>query len=306
MRLSSHYIYQRSINSMTDAMTNNNQITNSLSAGQTLLKPSDDPAGASQAIIYQNALSKMEQYETARTYAQDSLAQQDTVLSSASNIVTKNLMEKIIAGGNGVYSQSEREVLATELEGIRNSLIDIGNTKNSNGRYLFSGYKTATKPFEADSSYQGGDIPISQMVADSTTMQVGHTGAEIFLSGTSDDLFAALDTAINALKNPIENDADREALQNGLDKANIAIQHVIDNIGKVQADIGTSLQQLDQLSYIAAQDKIQLQTLLQQTVGSDPNTWTQLVGESKMTEFAMTASMSVFQSMQKMSIFSLI
>lgn len=305
MRLSSHYMFQRSITSMSDAMTNNNRIYNSLSAGQTLLKPSDDPAGASQAIVYQNALSTMDQYETARTYAQDALGQQDTVLTSMSNILTKNLMEKIIAGGNGVYSQADREVLATELEGIRKNLMDLGNTKNSNGRYIFSGYKTATKPFEADGLYRGGDTPLSQGVADSTTMQVGHTGAEVFLSGSSDDVFAALDKAINALKNPLETDEDREALQKSLDDTNVAIKHAIDNLGKVQADVGTSLQQLERLSYTSAQEKIQLQTRLQQTVGSDPDTWTQLVGESKMSDFAMTASMTVFQAMQKMSIFAL-
>ncbi len=305
MRLSSHYMFQRSITSMSDAMTNNNRIYNSLSAGQTLLKPSDDPAGASQAIVYQNALSTMDQYETARTYAQDALGQQDTVLTSMSNILTKNLMEKIIAGGNGVYSQADREVLATELEGIRKNLMDLGNTKNSNGRYIFSGYKTATKPFEADGQYRGGDTPLSQGVADSTTMQVGHTGAEVFLSGSSDDVFAALDKAINALKNPLETDEDREALQKSLDDTNVSIKHAIDNLGKVQADVGTSLQQLERLNYTSAQERIQLQTRLQQTVGSDPDTWTQLVGESKMSDFAMTASMTVFQAMQKMSIFAL-
>ncbi|KGT93320.1 flagellar hook protein FlgL [Erwinia typographi] len=305
MRLSSHYMFQRSITSMSDAMTNNNRIYNSLSAGQTLLKPSDDPAGASQAIVYQNALSTMDQYETARTYAQDALGQQDTVLTSMSNILTKNLMEKIIAGGNGVYSQADREVLATELEGIRKNLMDLGNTKNSNGRYIFSGYKTATKPFEADGLYRGGDTPLSQGVADSTTMQVGHTGAEVFLSGSSDDVFAALDKAINALKNPLETDEDREALQKSLDESNVSIKNAIDNLGKVQADVGTSLQQLERLNYTSAQERIQLQTRLQQTVGSDPDTWTQLVGESKMSDFAMTASMTVFQAMQKMSIFAL-
>lgn len=306
MRLSSHYMFQRSISSMTEAMNKNNGIYNSLSAGQRLLKPSDDPAGASQAIVYKSALADLDQYDTARSYAEDSLGQEDNVLSSVSNILTKNLTEKIVAGGNGAYSDEDRQALATELQGIRDNLRDLANSKNSNGRYIFSGYKTDTQPFAEDGSYQGGDTAITQKVGDSTLMQVGHTGSDVFRTGTSDDVFAALDNAIEALNKPVESDEDRQALQSALDGSNVAIKHAIDHLGKIQATVGTSLQQIDTLNSSAAVQRIQTQSRLEETVGADPSSWTSMVSESKMSDFAMTASMTVFQSMQKMSLFSML
>ncbi|CNK41867.1 flagellar hook-associated protein FlgL [Yersinia enterocolitica] len=305
MRLSTQYMFQSNINSMSNAMNAGNDIYMQLSAQRTLLTPSDDPAGASQAVIYQNALANMQQFDTARLYAQDALEQEDNTLTSIGHLLTKNLSEKIVAGGNGALSDADREALATELQGIRDNLLDLGNTTNSNGRYIFGGYKTGSAPFEKDGTYVGGDTAMTQHVADSTEMQVGHIGSDVFMSGSNDDIFAALDSAIAALNQPIVDDADREALQNTLDSTNISIKKGIDNLGKVQAQVGTSLQQIDSLAERSAVEQINLQSRLQQTVGSDPSTMITLASQSKMTEFALNSSMMVFQSMQKLSIFNM-
>lgn len=97
IRLSTYYMYQHNIDSLSMATSNENDIYTRLSAGKTLLTPSDDPAGASQSIIYQNALSTLDQFDTARLYAQDELGQQDNALSLIGNILTTNLSEKIVA-----------------------------------------------------------------------------------------------------------------------------------------------------------------------------------------------------------------
>ncbi|CNI74078.1 flagellar hook-associated protein 3 [Yersinia mollaretii] len=305
MRLSTQYMFQSNINSMSNAMNAGNDIYMQLSAQRTLLTPSDDPAGASQAVIYQNALANMQQFDTARLYAQDALEQEDNTLTSIGHLLTKNLSEKIVAGGNGALSDADRQALATELQGIRDNLLDLGNTTNSNGRYIFGGYQTGSAPFEKDGTYVGGDTAMTQHVADSTEMQVGHIGSDVFMSGSNDDIFAALDSAIAALNQPIVDDADREALQNTLDSTNISIKKGIDNLGKVQAQVGTNLQQIDSLAERSAVEQINLQSRLQQTVGSDPSTMITLASQSKMTEFALNSSMMVFQSMQKLSIFNM-
>ncbi|MGH1605858.1 flagellar hook-associated protein FlgL [Yersinia proxima] len=305
MRLSTQYMYQHNIDSLSKAMTSGNDIYMRLSAQRNLLTPSDDPAGASQAVIYQNALSNMNQFDTARLYAKDALELEDNILTSLGNILTKNLSEKIVAGGNGVHSDADRQALATELQGIRDNMLDLGNSTNSSGRFIFAGFNTGTRPFLPDGSYVGGDSPMTQIVADSTEMQVGHTGRDVFMSGSADDLFVQLDKAIAALNTPVDTDADREALQQTLDSVNISIKKGIDNLGKVQAQVGTSLQQIDSLDLSSATQKINLESRLQETVGSDYDSIITLISQSKMTEFALSSSFMVFQSMQKMSIFNM-
>ncbi len=305
MRLSTQYMYQSNIDSLSKAMNTGNDIYSRLSAGQKLLTPSDDPSGAAQAILYQNALANMQQFDTARIYAKNSLELEDNTLSSFGNILTKNLSEKIVAAGNGTLSDADRQAVATELQGIRDNMLDLANTKNSNGRYIFAGYDTGTAPFERDGTYVGGDTPITQKVADSTEMQVGHTGDSVFMSNTPDDLFAQLDRAIAALNTPIVDDAGREALKLTLDSVNVSIKKGIDNLGKVQAEVGTNLQQIDALDLSSATQQINVESRLQETVGSDYNTFITLLNQSKMSEFALNSSMMVFQSMQKMNIFNM-
>lgn len=305
MRLSTQYMYQSNIDSLSKAMNTGNDIYSRLSAGQKLLTPSDDPSGASQAILYQNALANMQQFDTARIYAKNALELEDNTLTSFGNILTKSLSEKIVAAGNGTLSDADRQAVATELQGIRDNMLDLANTKNSNGRYIFAGYDTGTAPFNKDGTYVGGDTPITQKVADSTEMQVGHTGDSVFMSNSPDDLFAQLDRAITALNTPITDDAGREALKLTLDSVNGSIKKGIDNLGKIQAEVGTNLQQIDALDLSSATQQINVESRLQETVGSDYNTFITLLSQSKMSEFALNSSMMVFQSMQKMNIFNM-
>lgn len=304
MRFSTHYMYQQHIESITQSMASGNDVSSRLSAGQTLLTPSDDPARASQAVTLQNALSGLSQFDTARTYARNALGQEDTTLSTIQNLLSGNLTEKIVAGGNGSYSDQDRQSLADELKGIRSSLLDLGNTRDSSGRFIFAGYKTGSEAFDKTGRYAGGDTPLTQNVSDNVALQVGHTGQQLFMSGTSDDLLAAIDQAVNALNTPVTSDDDRQALQNTLDSVNKTVKNNIDNIGKMQSDVGTGLQQLDALSTTSDAEKINLTTRLQQALGTDSETQISLITQSRMSEFAITASMTVFQTMQKMSIFN--
>ncbi len=306
MRLSTQFMFQSRIDSLSKAMTGYNDLSSRLSAGQTLLTPSDDPTGASQAVTLQSALSRMSQFDMARTYAQDALGQEDNTLGSIANLLSEDLSEKIVAAGNGAYSDEDRQALATELQGVRDNLLDLANTKNSDGRYIFGGYKTGSAPFQDDGTYVGGDTAMTQVVADGAEMQVGHTGSDVFMSGTADDLFASLDAAISALQQPVTNDADRQALQDTLDSTNRSIKSNIDNLGKVRAVVGTNLQQLETLGFSADALGIDTQSHLQETLGSDWDSMITLLSQSKMSEFALNSSMTVFQSMQQLNIFNIV
>lgn len=81
--------------------------------------------------------------------------------------------------------------------------------------------------------------------------------------------------------------------------ASEAVSGGIDRLGKAQAELGTNLQQLDALDMsgdVMINDTI---TKVQTAIGADYSTMTSLIMDSKMSEFALNASMMVFQSMQK-------
>lgn len=305
MRLSTLFLYQNNIDSFARGINVSNEIYSHLTNNKTVLKPSDDPAAAAQAVLYQDALAQMGRFDGARQSARAALELEDHTLMSIGNLLTKNLTEKLVQAGNEGVSDADRAALATELEGIRNSLRDSGNTRDGQGNYLFSGYKTGTTPFDENGNYLGGDKALSNQVAENVEMQLGHTGRDLFMSGGPDDLLQQLDKAIGALKKPVNNDTERAELRSTLDEVGKSVRKGIDNLGKLQAEVGTRLQQLDALDQSSTTQKLDLESRLQQTIGADYDTMIGLIGQSKMSEFSLNASMMVFQSMQKMSLFNM-
>ncbi|MEG6181499.1 flagellar hook-associated protein FlgL [Enterobacter sichuanensis] len=297
MRVSTLYMYKQSAESMTKRMGQSNEIYLRMSAGKTLLKASDNPTAATDAVKHQDALAQLEMYSGVRSRVRSALEYQDNILNGVGNLMTTTLKEKMVAAGSDAYSDEDRRALGKEIEGIRANLLDLANSRDSAGRYIFSGFNTDTPAFDENGNYQGGNEARQQTVADGTTMQTGHLGDEIF-----DDIFGLLDDAVAELtKDPIDYDAMRAALE----AASKGIDDGIDLLGKAQAELGTNLQQLDALDLsgdVLINDTI---VKIQDAIGADTSVLVSLVSESQMSELAFNASMFVYKNMQKMNLFNM-
>lgn len=297
MRVSTLYMYKQSAESMTKRMGQSNEIYLRMSAGKSLLKASDNPTAATDAVKHQDALAQLEMYSGVRARVRSALEYQDNILNGVGNLMTTTLKEKMVAAGSDAYSDEDRRALGKEIEGIRANLLDLANSRDSAGRYIFSGFNTDTPAFDENGDYQGGDEARQQTVADGTTMQTGHLGDEIF-----GDIFGLLDRAVEQLtKDPIDYDAMRAALED----ASKGIDIGIDLLGKAQAELGTNLQQLDALDLtgdVLINDTI---VKIQDAIGADTSVLVSLVSESQMSELAFNASMFVYKNMQKMNLFNM-
>jgi flagellar hook-associated protein 3 FlgL len=289
-------MFKQSAESMSKRVSDNNDVYMRLSAGKSLLRASDDPKAATDAVKYQDALAKLEMFRSARSDARSALEHEDNILSSVGNLLTTNLTEKIVAAKSDTWSDEDRAALGKEIAGIRANLLDLANTRDGNGRYIFSGFKTDTPAFTDAGVYQGGSQVRKQTIADDSDMPVSHLGNEVF-----GDIFSILDKAVEELtRDPIV----KEDLDDALSAASLAVEDGIKRLGKTQAELGTNMQQLDALDLTG--DTLINDTIVkvQNAIGSDYGTMTSLIMDSKMSEYALNASMLVFQSMQKMNLFA--
>jgi len=296
MRLSTLYMFKQSAESMSKRVNENNDVYMRLSAGKSLLRASDNPKAAADAVKYQDELAKLELYSNVRSGTRVALQHEDNILSSVGNLLTTSLTEKIVAAKSDTYSDADRNALGTEIKGIRDNLHDLANNRDGSGRYIFSGFMSDTAPFDAAGNYAGGSAVRMQTVAEGTTMQTGHLGNDVFGS-----IFSVLDKAVEELTRDPVNKTDLDA---ALSAASIAVTEGIERLGTAQAEVGTNLQQLDALDLngdVMINDAI---IKVQNAIGSDYGTMTSLIMDSKMAEYALNASMMVFQSMQKMNLFS--
>ncbi|WP_421512361.1 flagellar hook-associated protein FlgL [Enterobacter sp. JS8-1] len=300
MRLSTLYMYKNSAETMTKRMSQSNDVYLRMSAGKTLLKASDDPAAATDAVKQQDALAKLELYSNVRSRARGALEHQDNILNGVGNLLTTTLKEKIIAAKSDTYSAEDRRALGEEINGIRANLLDLANNRDASGNYIFSGFKTDTPAFDEVGNYRGGEEVRRQTVADGTEMQVSHLGREVF-----DDIFTVLNDAVAALTADPDG-ADYDAnLKAALSAASQAVDDGINRLGKAQAEIGTNLQQLDALDLSGAVLINDTIVKVQNAIGSDTSKLVSLVSESQMSELAFNASMFVYKKMQSMNLFNM-
>lgn len=300
MRLSTLYMYKNSAETMTKRMSQSNDVYLRMSAGKMLLKASDDPAAATDAVKHQDALAKLEMFSNVRSRARGALEHQDNILNGVGNLLTTTLKEKIVAAKSDTYSPEDRRALGEEIKGIRANLLDLANNRDASGNYIFSGFKTDTPAFDEVGNYRGGDEVRRQTVADGTEMQVSHLGKDVF-----GDIFMVLNDAVAALTADPDG-ADYDAnLKAALSAAMTAVDEGINRLGKAQAELGTNLQQLDALDLsgdVLINDTI---VKVQDAIGSDTSKLVTLVSESQMSELAFNASMFVYKKMQSMNLFTM-
>ena len=151
MRISTSWAQQTSVNSMLDQQSRLQQTQMQLSTGKKILTPSDDPAAAARIIDLNQSIKQTEQYQSNINTARHRLTLEEGVLQNATDILQR-INELGIQGLNGTNSPSDRITIAVEMETLNEHLVGLANTKNANGEYLFSGFKSATQPFSKDAS----------------------------------------------------------------------------------------------------------------------------------------------------------
>ncbi|WP_333495677.1 flagellar hook-associated protein FlgL [Kluyvera sp. CHPC 1.251] len=309
MRVSTLMMYQQNMRGITDSQSAWMKYGEQMSTGKRVNRASDDPVAASQAVVLSQAQAQNSQYASARTFATQRVTIEEKTLAQVTTAI-QSAQEKIVYAGNGTLSDDDRASLATDLQGIRDQILNLANSTDGNGRYIFAGYKTDTAPFDDQGVYNGGTLNVEQQVDSSRTMVIGHTGNLVFDSATSNakpdadtNIFTALDTAIAALKAPVgDDDTKKDAAAAVIDRTNRSLSNSLNNVLTVRAELGTQLNELDKLDSLG-DDRALAQT--QQMSNLVDVDWNETISNYTMQQTALQAAYKAFTDMQGMSLFQL-
>ncbi|MGV2884501.1 flagellar hook-associated protein FlgL [Paenibacillus taichungensis] len=179
-------------------------MSNQISTGRKINKPSDDPVGVTYALRYRAELSSNEQYQTNTDAAVSWLDTTDSNMQQALDVM-KRLKELAIQGSNGTLSGSDLEAVNLEVDELKNHLVDIGNTQ-IRGKYIFNGQTYDQMPYQlsggvtdfADVETDNGGVIYS--ISQQVTFQINTSGNEFFGSITdTDNIFRIIDNLSAAL-----------------------------------------------------------------------------------------------------------
>ena len=201
MRISSSEQFRQGIDSILDQQAKLNRTQQQLATGKKILSPSDDPAAATQIIKLSALIANNEQFDRNVGTAKNELEQQESVLASSGNVLQR-VRELAIQANNATQSNQSRETIGDELKNLVDELLQLANTKNASGEYIFSGYNSRTPAFAKSGTgyvYQGDQGQRLLQVSEGTQLAVRDNGSDVFEGmRTGDGRFTLVSPATNA------------------------------------------------------------------------------------------------------------
>jgi flagellar hook-associated protein 3 FlgL len=182
MRISTASIYQDAVinfNNMQSAIADS---TNEVSSGVSLTSPAVNPTAAAQVLIATQSNDVNTQFATNRNNANDSLNAQDGILTGVTNIL-QSLESQIVEAGNGTNNIADRKDIATQFQSAAAQLMNLANSTDENGNYLFGGTSVTTQPYTASSNgatYNGNQQVQMMQVDSAQQLNTTQVGTEIF------------------------------------------------------------------------------------------------------------------------------
>jgi flagellar hook-associated protein 3 FlgL len=207
-------------------------------------KPSDDPVAAGAGMAARSGQRAAEQYGRNINDAKNWLGTIDSSLTTATDLLLRVRDLTMQAASTGTQSQESRDALATEIDALRQDLLNVANTTLL-GRNVFAGTSAAAQAFTGEPPVADpGTGEVLRRVGEGQSVRVDADGAALFGSGTG-SVFALLDDLSAEIRNgdPVGSrlkdlDASRQTLllgQTDIGARYAAIERASDALGESTA-----------------------------------------------------------------------
>jgi flagellar hook-associated protein 3 FlgL len=228
-----------------------------LSSGRAISRPSDSPTGTMAALRLRSDLDRYAQLDRNADDGKARLGTADNALTDGLAIL-REVRDAVVQGANGSLSATDREALASQVDGLRNSLLAVANTKYLQ-QPIFAGTAGATAAYDQSGAYQGDSGDVTRTIAPGVKVTVNATGDQVF-GPAGNDIFTVLsDIADDLRNNPSQLttvDLDR------LDAGYLRMQNAL-------ASVGSRYHQIDIMQERNKANQLESQNQLSEVEGVD-------------------------------------
>lgn len=183
LRLSTQGMYRMGMGNMLSTQSKIAQLRQQISSGIRLNQAKDDPVGMATAQKLDHLQASLVQFGKDSDRVDHRLRMEEGALGDANDNLTR-ARELAIEANKGGMSDSDRKIIANEINQIRQNLIDIANRDDGNGRKLFAGSSDGVTPFTDNNgniTYHGDDGRNNVEISPDVFVQDGDSGSAVFL-----------------------------------------------------------------------------------------------------------------------------
>ena len=299
-------MFQRGSSQMSTVQSKLTQTQAQLAQGKQVINASDAPDQAATIQRLKSILNRQDSYQSSLNTVKNRLQGEESTLQSVSDLLVR-AKEVAVQGANDTLNPGDRKGLATEMKALRDQMLSLANTKDSNDNFLFAGSRVKQQAFAENSSgvpvYRGDQTRMNVRVGEQRSIPMNRTGTDAFVpvpridtDGTSvgvsffkvmDDLIAGLNGSKGAdIRRGV---GELDTLQGGLSLA--------------RAEVGTNLNVVDQQTSVIEDMTLNLKTTLSSIEDLD---YASAITKMNQQMLSLEAAQSSFAKVSKLSLFNFI
>lgn len=303
MKISTTLFFDRSTQQLGNVQASLSKTQEQLSTGLQIVKPSDAPDKAALVTRLESELSRQTGYQNTLKAVNVRLTSEETALKNTSDVLYR-IKELAVQAANDTLGPQDRQSVALELSTLRDQVLSLANSQDSNGNYLFSGSKASQPAFSQDAkghvSYQGDQARMKVNVGDNRRLNLNMPGSDAFVRVVRDDgkgnksavdFFQSLDDLVAAVKS-----SDHVAIQRGVSEVDGLQNGISEGLGQIGADLNV----VDMQNNVLDQVILRLKTTRSDVEDLD---YTTAITKMNKDQLALEAAQSSFAKISQLSLF---
>ncbi|URI06244.1 flagellar hook-associated protein FlgL [Aquincola tertiaricarbonis] len=277
MRIASTQYHSTMNAALQDASARAQEMLERIASGNKLSVPSDDPVTAVRLSRLTREEAALDQYRENITALGTRLQQNEALLDGMSTDLLQ-VRDLLVWGADGGNTPEDVAAMAGSLKALRDSLFYTANSRDQEGRYMFSGTATNTATITADStqpvgsrySWTGNAGEQKVVVGNGITQTANvHLDQMAALLNQLDRTISSFESGVSVNDTTVraELTATMSAVDGGIDKISTLIaglggaQNTLQTLGDNHANVSLSNQQagltLGALDYSEAAVKLE-------------------------------------------------
>ncbi|PRP69861.1 flagellar hook-associated protein 3 [Chromobacterium amazonense] len=302
MRISSNQYQSVVLLAMQNSSSGMAELLQKMSSGKSMLAPSENPIASVRLLRLQREEAALSQYRDNIGALKSRLSQNETLLGGISANL-RDARDILVAAANPAPAE-DLKAMASPLVSLRDSILFAANTKDSEGRYLFSGSAVNSAAIKFDASQAAGSRYSFSGNTDRQLVTVGEgvTQASNVTLESMPALLNQLDKVIATLQSPTLDSKDPavgaavRATMDSVDSALSSVSGSISELGGAQNVLQTLDGNHNSLSLANQQSLLELG-------GLDYGTAYMNMGQLAM---ALQASQKAYGKVSQLTLFNVI
>ena len=306
MKISTRLLFDRGSAQMSNVQTQLAKSQAQLAQGKQIINASDSPNQAATIQRLKSILNKQDSYQSSLDTIKARLQGEDSTLQNVSDLLVR-AKEVAVQGANDTLNAGDRKALATEMQALRDQMLSLANTKDSNGNYLFAGSRVKQPAFvetvNGSPEYRGDQTRMNVRVGDQRSIPINRTGTDAFVPVARMDadgktsgigFFQVMDNLITGL-----NTSKGPDIRRGVGE----LDDLMQGLSMARANIGTNLNVVDQQSSVVEDTTLNLKTTLSSIEDLD---YASAITKMNQQMMSLEAAQASFAKVSQLNLFNYI